>query len=397
MHIIDRLKRRGFFKQSTNEDALRRRLDAGPVTFYIGFDPTADSLHVGHLVQVMAMSWLQKAGHRAVALIGGGTAMVGDPTGKDRTRQVLSTDDIAANSRRFAEQLSGFLDLDGERGVMVNNADWLLGLEYVAFLREIGSHFSVSRMLSAEGTQQRLEREQGMNFVEFNYHLLQSYDYLVLHRRHGCTLQVGGDDQWFNIVGGVGLVRRVDGHEVMALTTPLLTTADGKKMGKTEKGAVFLAADRVTPFDYYQYWINRDDRDVGRLLRLFTFLPEDEIARLEALRGAEIRTAKRALAFEAPPLWHGRSAAAAARDAAAALFSGRAAADVPTHLCVLPASVVDVLTGSGLCKSKSMARRMITQGGVRVGSAQVSKIDAVLAEEAIVWAGKKRAVQVRRG
>ena len=392
MHVLDELTARGFVKQSTDPVALRAALDAG-LTFYIGFDPTGDSLHIGHLVQIMAMRRLQQGGQRPIVVTGGGTALVGDPSGKDRMREVLDLAAIARNKAAHKRQFARFLDLD--RTIVEDNADWLCGLGYIDFLREIGSHFSVNRMLSAEGTRQRLERNQGLSFIEFNYHLLQSYDYLVLHQRHACTLQVGGDDQWFNLLGGVDLVRRVSGHEVHAITTPLITTADGKKMGKTEKGAVWLDPDQTSPFEFYQYWINVHDQDVGRFLRLYTDLPLARIAELEALEGAAINEAKRVLAWETTALAHGTEQANEAKRATEALFGGGGeASEAPTLVADLPASVVDLLVSAGLAKGKGAARRLIQQGGCRIGEQRVTDVEAQLTEEAVLWAGKKSAVRI---
>ena len=286
MNPFDILRERGLIQQCTGEAEVRAAFDAGPVTFYAGFDPTSDSMHIGHLLPVMAMAWLQRAGHRPIAVVGGGTAMVGDPSGKTELRQMLSEDDIRANSEALQEQLSRFLVLDGEKGLMVNNAEWLMQLQYIPFLREVGRHFSVNRMLAMDAYKQRLERKSGLSFIEFNYQLLQAYDFLALYRTHGCTLQMGGDDQWGNILAGTDLIRRMEQGEAWGLTFPLITTASGAKMGKTAAGAVWLDANRLAPFDYFQHWLNVADTDVGRFLRLYTFLPINEVQKLEALQGA---------------------------------------------------------------------------------------------------------------
>jgi tyrosyl-tRNA synthetase len=399
MHVLDLLAARGFIQSHTDLDALRGHMDAGPVTFYVGFDPTGDSLHVGHLLPVMAMHWLQAAGHKPIVLLGGGTAMVGDPSGKDKSREMITPDQIAHNLAGQRVQFGRFLDLgEGPSGaVMVNNADWLMDLGYIRFLRDVGKHFSVNKMLTAESAKQRLERNQGLSFIEFNYHLLQSYDFLVLLREHGCTLQLGGDDQWFNILGGADLIRRETGTVAHALTVPLLARADGKKMGKTESGAVWLDPARVSAYDYFQYWVNVDDRDVVRFLKLYTRLPLARIAELEALEGADVREAKKVLAREATVLAHGEAAATEAAAAAAKVFSGGASADMPTFKVALPAPVVDLMAASGLCKSKGEARRLIKQGGARIEGERVTSVDAILASDAVLWAGKKRAVRILGG
>lgn len=396
MDILDLLRQRGLLANCTNFDALAELLETQRVTFYVGFDPTGHSLHVGHLLPIMAMRWLQNAGHRPIVVMGGGTAMVGDPSGRDQTRELLSEERIRYNRERMERQLARFLDLD--RAIVVNNAEWLRPLHYIDFLRDVGRHFSVNQMLSAEGVRQRLERHQGLSFIEFNYHLLQSYDFLELYRNYGCVLQIGGDDQWFHILGGVELIRRETGATVHGFTVPLLETADGKKMGKTEAGAVWLDPDSVSPYDYYQYWVNVHDADVGRLLRLFTMLDLAEIARLDALEGADIREAKRVLALEATALAHGRTEAERAAEAARQTFAGGLHADMPTHRTPLPASLVEIMHDAGLVKSRSEARRVIRQGGARVdrglGKESVTDIDYVLDGEAVVWKGKKQAVRV---
>ncbi|MBW1878330.1 MAG: tyrosine--tRNA ligase [Deltaproteobacteria bacterium] len=403
MHVIDTLAARGFIQQSTGLDSIREAMDQGPLTFYVGFDPSADSLHVGHLVQALAMRWLQQAGHRAIALVGGGTAMVGDPSGRTELRQMLTLDSIAANARGMQGQLERVLVLDGEQGLLVNNAEWLMKLEYIPFLREIGSQFSVNRMLAAEAYRQRLAR--GLSFIEFNYQLLQAYDYLELYRRFGCTLQVGGDDQWGNILAGTDLVRRMEGADVFGLTTPLLTTASGAKMGKTAQGALWLSADRLAPFAFFQYWINAEDEDVGRFLRMFTTLPLEEIAALEALEGADIRTAKRRLAWECTALVHGAAAADEAEAGARAMVAGQATDDLPTHLVdpnTLAAGVriYLVLQDAGLTSSRGEGRRLIRNGGVRLDNLKVTDAEQDLTaqdiglEGVVLRVGKKRAVRV---
>ncbi len=404
MDIIKTLEDRGFLESSTDIDALSEHLSSESRTFYVGFDPTGDSLHVGHLVPVMAMAWMQRAGHRPIAVLGGGTAMVGDPSGKDQTREMITAETIAHNRECFRGQISRFLKVNDPRAtefadgdnaaILIDNGAWLLDLNYIEFLRDIGRHFSINRMLSAEGTRQRLERDQGMSFIEFNYHLLQSYDYLVLNQRYGCTLQVGGNDQWFNILGGTDLIRRVEGKQAHAFTVPLIMTADGKKMGKTEKGAVWLDSAQLAPYDYYQYWINVVDADVERFMKLYTFMDLDRIATYAALEGADIREAKAVLAWEATAIAHGEDAANAARDAARKVFSGAASDAMPTHALSFPVSVLDAYVASGLTPSKGAARRLIQQGGARFESDKITDVEHSLDAPGVLWAGKKRAVRI---
>lgn len=395
MNPVETLQARGFIKSHTDLDALTAAMAEGPMTFYVGFDPTGDSLHVGHLLPVMAMAHLQQAGHKPIVVLGGGTAMVGDPSGKDKTREILTPERIKDNLAAMRVQFDRFLNMD--ECEVVDNAEWLMGLGYIDFLRDVGRHFSVNKMMTAEGIKQRLERNQGLSFIEFNYHLLQSYDFLVLHDKYGCTLQVGGDDQWFNILGGVELIRRERQATSHALTIPLLQTADGKKMGKTEKGAVWLDAAKVSAYDYFQYWINAHDADVGRFLKLYTFLPLEEIAALEALQGADIRQAKAVLAFEATKLAHGEDEAVRARDAASTAFSGGVSDDMPTVAVALPTPVLDVLVTAGLCKSKGDARRQIQQGAVRLGAGRDVRVDDAnrsISEETVIWRGKKTCARI---
>lgn len=390
--ILDILAERGFIQQISDEPALRELMAAGPITYYAGFDPTADCLHIGHLLPILAMRWLQLAGHRPIVVQGGGTGRIGDPSGKEKTRELLDDANIEANLAAQRRIFHRFLDLGPDQ--IVDNASWLMGLGYIHFLRDVGVHFSVNRMLSSTGAQQRLERGQGYSFIEFNYHLLQSYDFLELHRRYNCRLQLGGDDQWFNILGGVELIRRETGAQTFAITHPLLLTAAGTKMGKTEKGAVWIDKDALSPYDFYQYWVNVDDRDVVRMLKLYTFLPMSRIEELAKLEGAEVRTAKRALAWEVTALVHGDAAADEAQQAALAAFSGAVTDSMPSHSHALPAPVVEVLVASGLCASKGEARRFIQGGGVRIGSSAVSDINALMDAPDVLWAGKKKCVRV---
>ena len=392
--FLDTLRERGFIEQTTDEAALEKLFSEGGdvVSAYIGFDPSSSSLHVGSLVPIMALVHLQRAGHRPIALLGGGTGRVGDPSGKTEMRKLLGEDSVDENLAGISSQLSRYLELgepggDGggeNTGFAVDNAGWLLELNYVDFLRDIGRHFSVNRMLSAESVKLRIDSDSGLSFLEFNYSILQAYDFLVLNQRHGCQVQMGGSDQWGNIVAGIDLIRRVDGAQAYGITFPLITTAGGSKMGKTEAGAVWLDAERTSAYDYYQFWINTDDRDVGRFLRLFTLLPVDEIQGLEALEGADIRDAKGRLAFEATALIHGREAAEQAAEAARALFSseGGGGDSVPTHQVSAGEleegiAAIQLFNECGLCDSKGAARRLARQGGLYVNDEKAEE-DRVL-------------------
>lgn len=393
------LRERGFVAQITDEAELAGRLRDGRVTFYVGFDPTASSLHVGSLVPLMAMAHLARCGHRPIALIGGGTAMVGDPSGKTELRKLLTREDVDANKSSIGAQIRRFLNAPD--AIVVDNADWLLSLKYIDFLRNVGRHFSVNRMLTAEAYRLRLEK--GLSFLEFNYQLLQAYDFLILNELHECTLQIGGDDQWGNIVAGIDLVRRIRQSQVYGLTFPLLTTSSGAKMGKTASGAIWLDAGLTPPFDVYQYFVNVDDADVVRLLKLLTFIPMEEIRKFESVEGAELREAKRLLARGVTTILHGADAAERADAAAKAAFGGGDVAnDEALPSFALDArevesglKVVDVLASSGLAASKSAARRLIEQGGVRLGARKIASVEAVIAREdiaaggALLHAGKK--------
>ena len=373
--FLQAARERGFVHQVTDEAALAAKLREGPVSAYIGFDCTADSLHVGHLMSIMLLRLFQRTGNKPVVLIGGGTTRVGDPSGKDEARQVLTDEAIEANKAGIRRSFAPFLDF-GEGptgGAMLDNAEWLDRLAYIPFLRDVGRHFSVNRMLTMDSVRLRLERDQPLSFLEFNYMLLQSYDFLELHRRHGVALQMGGSDQWGNIVMGADLVRRIAGAEAFGLTTPLLTTSSGAKMGKTAAGAVWLNPDRLSPYDYWQYWRNTDDADVGRFLLLFTELPAEETRRLGALAGAEINEAKKVLATEATALLHGREAAEAAAETARRAFEvGEAAEALPNIEAALPATVADLLAAAKFVASKGEARRLVAQGGVRLNDATVT-------------------------
>jgi len=401
MNAYDILKERGFVAQVTFEDDLRKAFEDGMVTFYTGFDPTADSLHIGHYIPIMAMAHLQRAGHKPIALMGGGTGMIGDPSGKSDLRKVLTVEDIDHNVECFKKQMSRFLDFDDTKencAVIVNNADWLRSLKYIDFLRDVGALFSVNRMLTAECYKQRLER--GLTFLEFNYMLMQSYDFLELSHRHNCILQCGGDDQWSNMLSGADLIRRKDQKPAFALTFKLLLTHDGRKMGKTEKGALWLDANKCSPYDFYQYWRNVDDADVEKCLGLLTFLPMDEVRRLGALKDSAINEAKRVLAFEVTKLIHGEEEAAKAQQAAEALFGGGAdSASIPTFEIsaadlAADARLISWMTKAGMTKSNGEARKAVQQGGVSVNDAKVSDPDyaftaEALAEGIVVKKGKK--------
>ena len=390
------LAQRGFVSQTTGAEALTRLLDRGPVTFYLGIDPTGPSLHAGHLVGLLAMAHLQRAGHQPVLLIGGGTARVGDPSDKDEMRPLLPVAAVTRNAELMRRQVGRFIDL--QRTIVVNNADWLPDLRYVDFLRDIGRHFSVNRMLSFETYRRRLAA--GLSFLEFNYLLLQAYDYLELRRRHGCLLQLGGDDQWANILAGVDLIRRVERVEAHALTWPLVTTADGKKMGKTAAGALFLDPERVSPYQFYQYWINVPDADVPRLLALLTLLPDGEVAELSRLRDREVGAAKERLAMELTGLAHGAEQARWARETSRALFAAGGGDTAAMPSAELPAewgeaaSVVDLFAGSALCSTRSDARRLIRQGGASLNGTvrtdAFEEIDLTGADALLLRAGKKR-------
>lgn len=377
-NVFDVLKERGFMAQVTHEAEVRDLLGREPVTFYIGFDPTADSLHVGHFIQVMVMMHMQQHGHRPIVLIGGGTGMVGDPTGKTDMRQMMTAETVAHNCRAFKEQLSKFLDFSEGKAMLVNNGDWLLDLNYVQFLREVGVHFSVNRMLAAECFKSRMEK--GLSFLEFNYMLMQSYDFLVLYRQHKCKMQLGGDDQWSNILGGVDLIRRVEAASAYGMTFNLLITSEGKKMGKTETGALWLDSAKTTPYDFYQYWRNVDDADVRSCLSLLTFLPMEEVRRLADLKDVRINEAKKVLAYEVTQMVHGAEKADKARLAAEALFGGGGEAEVPGTVITAQqfaehSTVLDLLCLVGLIPSRAEGRRLIQQGGIYIQDQRIDAID----------------------
>ncbi len=439
-NLIDILKKRGFIDQTIHEKALDEYLEAGQVTCYIGFDPTASSLHVGSLVPIMSLAHMQRHGHRPIALIGGGTGLVGDPSGKTEMRKLLTPEMVDENATGIKKQLSCFIDFSDDKALMLNNADWLTKLEYIPFLRDFGRHFSVNRMIKAESYKMRLESEEGLNFIEFNYMLLQAYDFLELYDHYGCRLQMGGSDQWGNIVAGVELIRRVRQETVFGITFPLITTSSGAKMGKTAEGAVWLDPNKTSPYEYYQYWINTDDRDVVRFMALFTFLPIEEIKMLEKLSGADLNSAKVVLAFEATQIAHGMEEALKAYFAAERMFGPRVVPEEimpsssiirndsesnnpPTTLGVslldsekLAMEALDSIPQShieedrfkdgipafklyhqvGLASSGNMARRLIEQGGAYVNGKRLESFDYLLTNsdiidlEILLRAGKKR-------
>ena len=404
MNVLDVLKERGFIDQTTHDQELKDCLDQGNVSCYIGFDPTAASLHIGSLVPIMSLAHMQRQGHRPIALIGGGTGMVGDPSGKTEMRKLLTLEALAENAAGIKKQLSHFLDFSEDKALMLNNADWLTKLEYIPFLRDIGRHFSVNRMIKAESYKIRLDSEEGLTFIEFNYMVLQAYDFLELFKHYDCKIQMGGSDQWGNIVAGVELIRRVNQGAAFGITFPLITTSGGEKMGKTAMGAVWLDAGKTSPYDYFQYWINTDDRDVSRFLALFTFLPMDEIGQIEKLSGADLNSAKAILAFEATQLAHGRDEALKAYKAALSMFGARRVADtiLPSSAiprgdsdvddASVPSSFLDVQTLKagipafklfhqvGLAKSGGAARRLIEQGGAYINGTRVESFDYLVSD-----------------
>ncbi|AUN08467.1 tyrosine--tRNA ligase [Clostridium botulinum] len=395
-NVYDILKERGYIKQLTHEEEIRELLGKEKISFYIGFDPTADSLHVGHFLQMMVMAYMQKAGHRPIALVGGGTGMIGDPTGKTDMRKMMTKEQIEHNCNCFKKQLAKIIDFSEDKAIMVNNADWLLNLNYIEFLREIGVHFSVNKMLTAECFKSRLEK--GLSFLEFNYMLMQGYDFLELNRKYNCVMELGGDDQWSNILAGVDLIRRKESKSAYGMTFTLLTNSEGKKMGKTESGALWLDPEKTSPYEFYQYWRNVADADVEKCLRLITFLPMDEVRRLSSLEGAEINEAKKVLAFEVTKLIHGEEEAQKAKIAAEALFGGNAKdlGNMPTAYIDkndLNNLLVDLLVKCEIFPSKSEARRLIKQGGLYLNDEKVTDMNLVVTEEHVTEDG----IMIRRG
>ncbi|BBO72103.1 tyrosine--tRNA ligase [Desulfosarcina alkanivorans] len=424
-NVLDILNERGFIEQTTHDDALREYLGSEKVTCYIGFDPTASSLHVGSLVPIMSLAHMQRNGHRPIALVGGGTGLVGDPSGKTEMRKLLTEEDVALNVTGLKKQLARFIDFSDGNAFMVNNAEWLTRLEYIPFLRDIGRHFSVNRMVKAESYKMRLDSEEGLSFIEFNYMVLQAYDFLELRKRHDCCLQMGGSDQWGNIVAGIDLIRRVEGKSAFGITFPLITTAGGAKMGKTAAGAVWLDPDRTAPYDYYQFWVNTDDRDVARFLALFTFLPMAEIQSVTSLEGADLNAAKSILAFEATRLAHGHEEALKAYQSASSMFGARRLSPV-----LLPSSSIPrnqethdddtvpqaemgmeafengipcfkLFHNVGLAGSSGAARRLIQQGGGYVNGRRLERFDEMITSndikemQILLRAGKKHFFKIR--
>jgi tyrosyl-tRNA synthetase len=395
------MKERGFIEQATDPEELEDLFETKSFTAYIGFDPTAKSLHVGSLIPIMALAHLQQHSHKPIALVGGGTALIGDPSGKTEMRPVLTHEEIRDNAEGLKKQLSRYMTLDGQKGLLLNNIDWLAPLNYIEFLRDIGRHFSINRMLAAESVKQRLET--GLSFVEFNYQLLQAYDFLHLYSKHGCDLQMGGTDQWGNIVAGTDLIRRMKGGKAYGLTFPLIVTSSGEKMGKTAKGAVWLDPERTSPYEYYQFWINTDDQDVSRFLALFTFLPMEKVRKLSEKKGADLREVKEILAFEAAAITHGREEAEKARETSLNLFYGKDLdmESVPTSM--LSRGKIEegveaylLLVEAGVCKTRGEARRLIAQGGVALYDQRIPSFDyKVLADQVkdnalLLKIGKKR-------
>ena len=398
MQIYEELVARGLIAQVTNEEEIKKLINAGKAVFYIGFDPTADSLHVGHFMALCLMKRLQMAGNKPIALIGGGTAMIGDPSGRTDMRQMMTKETIEHNCECFKKQMSRFIDFSDDKALMVNNADWLLDLNYIEFIRDVGSHFSVNRMLSAECYKQRMEK--GLSFLEFNYMIMQSYDFMALYEKYGCNLEFGGDDQWSNMLGGTELIRRKLGKDAHAMTINLLLNSEGKKMGKTQKGAVWLDPEKTTPFEFFQYWRNVDDGDVIKCLKMLTFLPLEQIQEMEAWEGSQLNKAKEILAYELTNLVHGEEEAIKAKDAAKSLFSSGNAANMPSYTLKdedLTDGSIDILSllyVSGLVPSKSEARRAVQQGGVSVNGEKVTDIKTSytandFAEDMVLKKGKK--------
>ena len=397
MNAIDILKERGFLAQCTDEEGLRVLLGQEQVSFYTGFDPTADSLHAGHLIALMAMSHMQRAGHRPICLVGGGTGTVGDPSGRTDMRKVMTDETIRHNCDCFRKQIARFIDFSDDRAIMVDNGDWLRKLNYIELLRDVGAHFTVNRMLAAESYKQRWEK--GLTFLEFNYMIMQAYDFLELNKRYDCKLEMGGDDQWSNIIAGVELCRRKKNLTVFGLTNKLLTKSDGAKMGKTAGGALWLDAAKTSPYDFYQYWRSIDDADVEMCLSLLTYLPMEEVHRLAAAEGQEINRSKEILAYEATKIVHGEEEARKAQETAKALFGGGISAEIPQIRVEIGEKFVDALTRGGVFPSKGKARRLIQQGGLTLNEVRVADEHYILQESdftdgtALVKKGKKKHYQ----
>jgi tyrosyl-tRNA synthetase len=406
MQLYDELVARGLIAQVTNEEEIKKMIDNGKAVFYIGFDPTADSLHVGHFMALCLMKRLQMAGNRPIALIGGGTAMIGDPSGKTDMRKMLTKEDINHNVECFKKQMSRFIEFGDDKALMVNNADWILDLNYMELLREVGPHFSVNRMLAAECYKQRMER--GLTFLEFNYMIMQSFDFYTLFQKYGCNMQFGGDDQWSNMLGGTELIRRKLGKDAHAMTINLLLNSEGKKMGKTESGAVWLDAEKTSPYDFYQYWRNVSDADVIKCLKMLTFLPLEQIDEMAKWQGSELNKAKEILAFELTQLVHGTEEATKAQESAKALFAGGANSENMPKTVLTDDNYTDgsidiltLLVTAGMTTSKSEARRAVEQGGVTVNGEKVSDVKATFAKtdfdsEFILKKGKKSFKRISR-
>ena len=398
--VLDELLERGYIKQFTHEAETRELLEKEKITFYIGFDPTADSLHVGHFIAMMFMAHMQKAGHRPIALLGGGTAMVGDPSGKTDMRKMLTKEQIQHNVDSIKKQMERFIDFTDDKALIVNNGDWLLDLNYIDFLREVGAHFTVNKMLSAECFKKRLATENGLSFLEFNYMLMQGYDFYVLNKKYGCKMELGGDDQWSNMIAGVDLVRKKSRDNVFAMTCALLTNSQGEKMGKTVGGALWLDPEKCSPFDFYQYWRNVADADVEKCLKLLTFVPMDKIKELSSLEGAAINEAKKVLAFEVTKLVHGEEEAKKAEEASQALFAGgNDMTNVPTEVIkkeFIGKSLIDALVDVKIFPSKAEGKRIIKQGGLTINEEKVTDFMRLLTEEdlkddgALIKRGKKK-------
>jgi tyrosyl-tRNA synthetase len=391
-NVLDVLRARGFVSQVSDEERLRRALDSGIVTLYQGFDPTATSLHTGNLVGIMVLAHMQRAGHRPIVVIGGGTGMIGDPSGRGSERPMLSVDEIHRNLAGIRRQFAPYLDLDGDRALMVDNADWLLELKWIEFLRDVGRHFTVNQLMQ-HGTYWERFQTASFSFIELNYALVQAYDFLHLYRAYDCTLQIGGNDQWFNILAGRDLIRRAEGAEAFALTTPLVTSTSGEKLGKTAGNAVWLDRRLTTPYDYYQYWRNTEDADVGRFMRVFTFLPLEEIAEYERLSGADLNRAKEVLAFEATKITHGDEEAQKARDTAYARFGGSGVDQGPSLRVREPRSVVDLAVEAGLVDSKNAAKRQIQGGGLRLNDRKLESAERLIEPSelpALLSVGKRK-------
>ena len=394
-NVFDTLKERGFIAQCTDEEQVRKLLAEKSVTFYIGFDPTADSLHAGHFIALMVMAHMQRAGHRPIALVGGGTGTIGDPSGRSDLRKVLTDEIIEHNCNQFKKQIARFIDFSDGKALMVNNGDWLRKLNYIELLREVGAHFTVNRMLAAECYKQRWEK--GLTFLEFNYMVMQAYDFYKLNSDYNCEMQLGGDDQWSNIIAGVELVRRKSGKNVFGLTNKLLTKSDGSKMGKTAGGALWLDEKKVSPYDFYQYWRNVDDADVKTCLSLLTFLPMEEVNRLSNLKDSAINEAKKILAYEVTKLVHGEEAAKSAEKSATEIFTGQSSENMPTvEVDAIGKKLLDVLAAEKIIESKAEGRRLISQNGLTLNDEKISDVDYIFAEKdfenksAVIRKGKKK-------